>query len=415
MIAEIISVGTELTTGSVLDTNSAWLSRRLAELGVSVARHTTVADDRSRLGTVMREAAGRAHLLLVNGGLGPTLDDVTRFALADVIGEPLEPHAEARRQIEAFFTRLGRRPCEADHVQALVPRTARIIENAIGTAPGLEAGIGSCCVFCLPGVPREMERMFTAVADRIRSGAIGPTAPMVVRALHTFGAYEADLGQRLARFMQPGRNPAVGTTASEGVISVRILARPTASSSARSLAEADERDIRAILGELVFGADDLTLASVVAERLTERRWTLATAESCTGGLLAKMLTDVPGSSRYLLRGYVTYSNESKTELLGVPAAVIEAHGAVSEIVARAMAEGCRQRSRTDVAVSITGIAGPTGGSAEKPVGLVYIGLADPSGVEVRRFQFGGHLSREAIRDRSCKTALNLLRLRLASG
>ena len=412
MIAEIVSVGTELTTGMVTDTNSAWLSRRLAVLGVIVARHTTVGDDHEGLRAALRRAADESDLVIVNGGLGPTRDDLTRFALADVLGQPLEPHSEACEQIEAFFGRLGRCPSAADPVQAMIPRTATIIRNTVGSAPGIEAKVGTCRVLCLPGVPREMKRMFETTASGIRPRGDAGAAPVTIRSLHTFGAYEADLGRRIERFMEPGRNPAVGTTAADGVISVRIVARQTDEASAEALADQDERELRTILGDLVFGTGDDTLASVVARLLTERRLTISTAESCTGGLLAKRLTDIPGSSVYLLRGYVTYSNNSKTELLGVPVELLEAHGAVSEDVARAMAAGCRRRSGTDLAVSITGIAGPTGGSAEKPVGLIYIGLADTSGVEVRRCQFGSHLPRSAIRDRTCKTALNMVRLRL---
>ena len=415
MIAEIISVGTELTTGMVTDTNSAWLSRRLAEVGVTVAQHTTVGDDRETIGAVLRRAADEFDLVIVNGGLGPTRDDLTRFALADVLGQPLEPHREAREQIEAFFARLGRRPSTADPVQAMIPRTAAIIQNTVGSAPGIEAKVGKCRVFCLPGVPREMRRMFEAVAVRICPGGDAGAEPVVLRSVHTFGAYEADLGRRIERFMEPGRNPAVGTTASDGVITVRIVARETTEASAEALADRDERELRTTLGDLVFGTGDDTLASVVARLLTERRLTISTAESCTGGLLAKRLTDIPGSSVYLLRGYVTYSNESKIELLGVTPESLETHGAVSEEVARAMAARCRTRSATDLAVSITGIAGPTGGAAEKPVGLVYVGLADTSGVTVRRCRFGSHLPRDAIRDRTCKTALNMVRLRLIQG
>ena len=404
-----------MTTGSVVDTNSAWLSRRLAELGVSVARHVTVPDDRGRLGEVIQSAASRCDLLIVNGGLGPTRDDLTRFALADVMGQPLEPHPEALRQIEAFFAKLGRGLSEVNAVQAQIPRTACAIENPVGTAPGIEARIGECHVFCLPGVPREMKRMFEEVAVRIGTDGETGAEPLVVRTLHTFGSYEADLAKRIEPFMEPGRNPAVGTTASEGVISIRIVARETVAASAEAAADADEQAIREMLGDLVFGTGEDTLATVVARALTTWQLTVSTAESCTGGLLAKMLTDVPGSSAYLVRGYVTYSNEAKTELLGVPSRLIESHGAVSEEVARAMALGCRERSGTDLAVSITGIAGPTGGSAEKPVGLIYVGLADASGVEVRRCRFGAYLPRESIRDRSCKTALNLVRLRLVGG
>jgi nicotinamide-nucleotide amidase len=414
MIAEIISVGTELTTGAVTDTNSAWLSRRLAEIGLTVVRHVTVDDDRQRLGEAIQAAAGRADIVIVNGGLGPTRDDLTRFALGDVSGQPLELCPEAQAQIEARFARMGRRPSESDPVQALIPRGATIIENPVGTAPGIETQIGSCRVFCLPGVPREMQRMFEAVAAQIRADARACREAIAIRALHTFGSYEADLGRRIERFMEPGRNPAVGTTASEGVISVRIVARAEDTNAAETLADQDERELRAILGDLVFGTGEDTLMSAVARLLTERRLTIATAESCTGGLLAKQLTDISGSSAYFLRGYVTYANEAKVELLGVPAALLEAHGAVSEEVARAMAAGCRERSRSDLAVSITGIAGPTGGTAVKPVGLVYLGLADAGGVEVKPCRFAPHLPREALRDRACKTALNMVRLRLTS-
>jgi nicotinamide-nucleotide amidase len=412
MNAEIISVGTELTTGAIVDTNSAWLSRSLAELGVSVTRHVTVDDDRAREAEAIAAAAARADVVIVNGGLGPTRDDLTRFALADVLRQPLEESAEARGQIEALFARMSRRPSASDAVQALIPRGAVFVENPIGTAPGIAAQVGACRVFCLPGVPRELQRMFEAVAAQLRAQTGIGRGALAIRALHTFGAYEADLGRRIESFMEPGRNPAVGTTASEGVISVRIVARAGDAAAAAALADGDERALRALLGDLIFGTGTDTLASVVARLLTERRLTIATAESCTGGLLCKALTDISGSSNYLLRGYVTYSNEAKVELLGVPPALIEAHGAVSEEVARAMALGCRERGRSDLAVSITGIAGPTGGTADKPVGLVYIGLADAAGAEVKTCRFAPHLSREGVRDRACKTALNMIRLSL---
>ena len=412
MIAEIISIGTELTTGMVTDTNSAWLARRLGEFGAAVTRHTTVGDDRAGLCGAIKSAAARAELLILNGGLGPTRDDLTRFALADALGQPLESDRQAQEQIEAFFEKMGRQMSEPNLVQALIPRTATVIENPLGTAPGLEARIGECQVVCLPGVPREMQRMFEEVASRLCAAGGADIAPVVIRLLHTFGSYEADLGRTIERFMEPGRNPAVGTTATDAVISVRIVACATERASAVVLADRDEREIRALLGDLVFGTGENTLESVAARLLTERRLTISTAESCTGGLLAKRLTDISGSSAFVLRGYVSYSNESKTELLGVGEELLAAHGAVSEEVARAMATGCRARSGADLAVSTTGIAGPTGGSADKPVGLVYIGLADAGGVEVRRCRFGSYLPRSAIRDRTCKTALNLIRLRL---
>ncbi|MCP4591114.1 MAG: competence/damage-inducible protein A [bacterium] len=412
MNAEIISVGTELTTGAVVDTNSAWLSQRLVALGVTVVRHTTVCDDQVRLRDAIRRAADSVDLVMVNGGLGPTRDDLTRFALAEAMECPLEPHAEARRQLESLLARMERPCTEANLIQTQIPRHADIVENPVGTAPGIRAQVGSSLVICLPGVPRELKVMFSSLETTIRTGVGTTGAALAVRSLHTFGSYEADLGARIERFMTPGRNPAVGTTASGGVISIRIVARESDQAAADALADRDERDLRMLLGSLVYGAGAGTLESVVARLLNEGSLTVSTAESCTGGLLAKRLTDVSGSSAYLLRGYVTYSNLSKTELVGVPARLIEAHGAVSDPVARAMASGCRAQARSDWAISTTGIAGPGGGSTEKPVGLVYIALADAHGVQVQRCRFGAHLGREGIRDRTCKTALDYLRRRL---
>jgi nicotinamide-nucleotide amidase len=299
---------------------------------------------------------------------------------------------------------------EANRVQALLPRGCTPLENAVGTAPGIAARRGECHIFCLPGVPSEMKRMFE---DHLRSpiSAGGTAEPLVVRALHTFGSAEAEVAQRIEHLMRPGRNPAVGTTASDAVISVRIVARAEGDASAEALADRDVAEVRGLLGDLIFGAGEDTLATAVARRLVARRETVSTAESCTGGLLAKCLTDISGSSAYFLRGYITYANDAKIELVGVPQELIEREGAVSAEVARAMAEGCRLRARSDYALSITGIAGPTGGTTEKPVGLVFVGLADSAGSEVKQCLFGAHLSREAIRDRACKTALNMLRLR----
>jgi nicotinamide-nucleotide amidase len=230
--------------------------------------------------------------------------------------------------------------------------------------------------------------------------------------LRTFGAGESNLAEQIADLMTPGRNPAVGTTASEGVISVRIVARAESRSAAAQLADADEAEVRRRLGPLVYGHDDDTLASVVGAQLAERGLTVATAESCTAGLIAKMLTDVAGSSRYVLGGIITYSNALKTVLLNVPAQLIESHGAVSEQVARVMAENCRTLFECDFALSVTGIAGPGCGTATKPVGLVHIGLASPRETVVRECRFSDRFSRDAIRDRSAKTALNMLRREL---
>jgi nicotinamide-nucleotide amidase len=409
MIAELLSIGTELTTGVITDTNSSWLSRHLAELGMAVTRHVTLSDDRADIHRAIADAAARCELLIVTGGIGPTADDLTRFGLADALATTLEENAEALEQIRGFFARWGREMSAANRIQALLPRGSSPLENATGTAPVMVAPLGDCRIICLPGVPSEMKRMFDDhVAPAL--AALDARPVIVIRALHTFGAAEAEVAQRIEHLMRPGRNPAVGTTASDAVISVRIVARAEAGEAADVLADQDQAEVAGLLGDLVFGRAEETLATAVARLLIERRATVSTAESCTGGLLAKLLTDVPGSSAYFLRGYVTYANEAKIELVGVPAELIHEHGSVSEPVARVMAHGCRERSGSDFALSVTGVAGPTGGSAEKPVGLVYIGLADAAGVEVKRCLFGAHLSRESIRDRTCKTALNMLRL-----
>ncbi len=412
MDAGIISVGDELVTGQGLDTNSAWLSEGLVRVGVRVAGHVTVGDDVERIQGAIGEGLDQADLVIVTGGLGPTPDDLTRQAVAAAIGEPLEENAEALGQIQAMFERWQRPLHEANKIQALIPRGCRVVPNPRGTAPGIAYTRGSKQLFALPGVPSEMKAMFEA--------SVVPALPVQaggrcirLRRLLCYGISEAKVGEILADLMIRGRNPLVGTTASQGIISVRIVAEAVAVAEADRLLDEDAAEVRKRLGRAIFGEDEATLAEAVAELLAEQAKTVATAESCTGGLLAKQLTDISGSSTYFLRGYVTYSNKAKSALLSVPDTLIEAEGAVSEAVARAMASGCKAAAGTDLAISITGIAGPTGGTPlARPVGLVYVGLARASGVEVKRMLFGEHLSRAEIRDRSCQTALNLLRIRL---
>lgn len=411
MEAEIISLGAELMTGAAVDTNSAWLSEQLGRCGVAVRRHTTVGDECAAIAAVLREAGARAGLVVVTGGLGPTLDDQTRAGLADSLGVGLVLDAASLAQIEAFYHHLGRPMPAANRMQAELPAGCTALPNAWGTAPGIFARVGGAAVFCLPGVPREMREMFARyIAPYVAEHA--PPGAIEARVLRTFGLGESNLAEQIADLMAPGRNPAVGTTASEGVISVRIVATAGAAVEAQRLADADEREVRQRLGTLVYGSGDDTLASVTGRMLAARGATVATVESCTGGLIAKLLTDVPGSSRYFVGGAVTYSNAQKSALLGVPSELIAAHGAVSEAVARSMAEGCRARFACDYALSATGIAGPDGGSAEKPVGLVYVGVASANGTLVRECRFSDRLDREAVRDRAAKSVLNLLRKQL---
>ncbi len=411
MKVHILSIGTELTMGQTVDTNAAWLSAQLAAVGIPCEQHITVSDDLEPIHGAIAAACRHADLVLITGGLGPTDDDLTRQALADVMGVGLELHQESLDRIAAFFATRNRSMAPANRIQAMFPRGATPIENSCGTAPGICARLGKTDIYCMPGVPREMFTMFERdILPKLRS--LGGGRACVQRILRTYGGAEGEIGERIADLMKRGRNPTVGTSAADMIISIRINALAATPDEAARLAEADAREVRSRLGEWVFGEDDDTLQGAVGRVLIKSRRTISTAESCTGGLIAKRLTDVPGSSAYLMQGFVTYSNDAKNRLLGVPMDLIEKHGAVSEQVARAMAEGCRRVSNTNYAIAVTGIAGPTGGTPEKPVGLVYVGLADGDKTEVRELRMGDHLTRSEIRDRTGKFALGMLRASL---
>jgi nicotinamide-nucleotide amidase len=411
MKAHLISIGTELTTGQVVDTNAAWLAARLTERGVEVAGKTTLPDELHPLVENVKRIAAECDLVILSGGLGPTDDDLTRSALAEALGVALVTDAASLENLRRFFRVRNREMAPSNAVQAMRPEGSRPIENPCGTAPGIHVRVGSAEVFALPGVPREMRRMFEAdVAPRI--AASGGGRSVVSMSLHTFGCTESELGERVKDLMKRGRNPTVGTTATEGVISLRLHAAGESPEAAGALLDRDVAELEKRLGRRIFGRDGETMEAVVARLLIEQAATVATAESCTGGLVAKRLTDVPGSSAYLVQGVVSYANEAKTRLLGVPAALIETHGAVSREVAEAMAVGARTRAGTDYALSLTGIAGPSGGTKEKPVGLVYLGLAYEGGVKVSEIRCGRHQPRDEIRARAATAALNLLRLKL---
>jgi len=407
MKAVILAVGDELTAGATVDTNSAFLSRRLAEHGIATLRHLTVGDDTGAIARALAEAAAEAGLVVVSGGLGPTADDLTRHALAEATGAELVEDARSAERIAAFFALRGRQMKPSNRRQALAPAGAEMIDNDCGTAPGIAARIGRAEVFALPGPPHEMVAMFEArVLPRLRGdGAIAR------RELHTFGTGESDVAAEIADLMARDANPTVGTTAKAGVITVRIAATAPTAEAAEALADGTAAEVRRRLGELVFGAGEETMASVVGALLDAAGRTAAAAESCTGGLVSEMITGVPGASRYFRGGVVAYANAAKTDLLGVPAERIAAAGAVSEPVAEALAAGAARRFGADYGLSLTGIAGPAGGSDDKPVGLVYIGLASPAGTAVHRHVFPG--TRDVIRRRAALAALNHLRLALA--
>lgn len=411
MNAIIISIGNELTFGQTVDTNSAWLSQRLAEAGVHVIAHVTVSDELEPIRREIARACELADVVLISGGLGPTEDDLTRQALAAAMGVALQLRADLLDEIRDFFTRRNREMPESNLVQAMLPAGSEAIHNTCGTAPGIRSAIGEAAVFAMPGVPREMKVMYERdVLPYLRAAA--GQGVLLAKTILTFGAGESDVGDKIRDLMQRGRNPAVGTTAQQLVIGVRVHAHGATREAAQALLDATADDVRTRFGTLVFGEDSDTLWSAVVRLLIEKGKTVSTAESCTGGLIAKSLTDIAGSSGCFIDGIVSYANEAKMRLLGVPAELIAQHGAVSREVAQTMAVNCRKNSGSDYAISVTGIAGPTGGTPEKPVGLVYIGLADADGCEVTEHRIGDFLTREEIRDRTRKIALNRLRLRL---
>jgi nicotinamide-nucleotide amidase len=410
MKCEIISIGSELTSGQNLDTNGQWLSRRLAEVGVVVGWHTTVADDLDANVEVFRIALGRAGLVLATGGLGPTQDDLTREALARVAGVALVEDAESLRHVEEMFRRRGRAMPERNRVQALFPAGAQPIPNERGTAPGVWMRLGKCFVAAMPGVPSEMYAMFqTQVMPRLLALGLGGGV-LVQRKINAFGAGESAVEEKLLDLTRRGHVPEVGITVSDATISLRILARAAGPAEAQALIAPVEQTIRDRLGSLVFGAEEEELQDAVATLLADKRRTLATAEGVTAGLVANRLGGVPGISAWFRGGVVAYDNRLKVELLAVPQPLLDTHGAVSAEVAEAMAVGCRTRLRTDLAVSTVGLAGPRDGGPDRPVGLVYVGLAWPGGSKSAKFSWTG--TRAEVQSRTAKLALNLVRLYL---
>jgi nicotinamide-nucleotide amidase len=419
MSAIILSIGDELILGQTLDTNSAWISRQLAAVGCPVLAHLTVADDQRAIERIIGGAIHQCSWLIISGGLGPTVDDLTRQALAAALHQPLELNQEWLDELNRFFKQRNRPMPKANRIQAMIPRTSRMLFNTCGTAAGIDATFGPdnglavhpCRVFAMPGVPKEMKAMFTrdilpAIADA------GGGAVILSRTLHTFGAGESRIAEMLGPLMDRARNPSVGTTVSGGQVSLRINARFPSRAEAQQHLDQTADACQQALGHLIFGCDDQTLQQVTLELLARSSpdATLTIAESCTGGLLGKLITDTPGSSAYFHQGWITYSNQAKSHLLDVPQSLLNEHGAVSEPVAMAMAQGARLRANATFALSITGIAGPDGGTPAKPVGMVCIALAHPHGCQAYTFHFAG--DREMVRDRSAKTALHLLRLHL---
>jgi nicotinamide-nucleotide amidase len=409
MDAEIIAVGSELLTPFYQDTNSLFLTERLNSLGIEVRFKTVVGDRAEDLANVLGEALSRSPLIILTGGLGPTEDDLTRVVVAEVLGRPLREIPEIRAQIEARLSRLGRPMAENNLRQALVPEGAIWLENKHGTAPGIWIEHERGLVVLLPGPPGELEAMFDA-ACLPRLAQASPGQRIKTRVYKVVGLPESEVDRRAAPLYKKYENPATTILAKPGGIEIHLRARATSDEEAeRLLAELGDQ-VELALGEYVFSTHGESLEEIVGMYLMMRQKTVAVAESCTGGLLAERLTRNSGSSSFFLGGAICYSDALKTQLAGVPPALIEEHGAVSRPVAQALAEGIRARTGATLGLGITGIAGPTGGSPEKPVGLVFIGLADDRGTQVREFRFPGN--RERVRLWATQMALEMIRRRI---
>lgn len=410
MKAELIAIGAELTTGQSLDTNSSWLAGKLAALGVDVRHHTTVGDDLQECISAFRIACSRADLVVIGGGLGPTQDDLTREALAAAAGVELALDPKSLADLEAYFARRSRPMPERNRVQALLPHGAEPLENPIGSAPGVWMTIDRAHIAALPGVPRELKRMFDEQAGPRIIRLLGADSRVILtRKINLFGKGESDIEAQALDLTARGRAPEIGITASDATISFRIVAAGASAAEAQALLESSAQLIYDRFPDLIVGEGEDDVAEALVKELHLASATIATAESCTGGQVSDRLTAIAGVSAHFLGGVVSYANEAKIRLLGVPPEVIERRGAVSAETAAAMASGARALFGADLAISVTGIAGPGGGAAEKPVGLVYIGLADSSGVATERFEMGPEQPREFIRIRAAKHALNLAR------
>jgi nicotinamide-nucleotide amidase len=409
LTAEIIAIGSELLAPDRSDTNSLWLTEKLNSIGIEVKLKTIVGDDDARLEEAIKDAIRRSKVVITTGGLGPTEDDITRKIAARSLGRRLLLDETILAELRRRFLSYGHVMPERNSRQAMVIENAEVLPNPNGTAPGMFIEHEGVAIILLPGPPREMRPMFeNHVLPKLttRAGSI----KVVRRLLRVAGLGESAVDEKIAPVYTKYENPQTTILFNQSEIEIHLTARGRTEADANVLLDRLSEQLEECLGNSVFSFAGETMEEIVGLKLTLGGYTLAVAESCTGGLVAQRLTDVPGSSKYFVEGAVTYSNEAKTRTLGVEPALLLEHGAVSAPVVEAMAEGIRKRARTDFGLAVTGIAGPGGGSAEKPVGLVYIALADDVRTKHRKLQIPG--DRQLIRWRSSQAALDLLRRRL---
>jgi nicotinamide-nucleotide amidase len=412
MKAELLATGDEIRTGTLVDTNTAHIAEHLMAIGIEVRRHHCCGDGQSDLVTVLLEIAARSEICVVTGGLGPTSDDRSAAAAAEAAGVPLALDSEALEVVERFFRKAGRPLTDSNRKQAELPQGAEFLDNPVGTAPGFSMKIDACRFFFLPGVPYEMKRMLAEeVLPRVQALRGDAGQCYLTRTLTTFGLPESQVGDKVARLEERFPELTLGLRAKFPVIQVKLYGSGTDRERVEAQLDSGVKWVAEQLGRALVSREGESLEAVVGGLLRQKEATLAVAESCTGGLLAHRLTNVAGSSDYFLLSAVTYANSAKEALLGVTAQTLEAHGAVSEATALAMASGVRERAGADFGLATTGIAGPAGGSDDKPVGTIWIGLATPRGAIAKRryFPFGRRLMNKQM---FAMAALELLRREL---
>ncbi len=403
-----ISIGNELLNGKTLDTNSQWITGQLLELGIPTAGGWIVSDDIPSITAALSQASEKGNIIMITGGLGPTDDDLTRQALARFLGVELEFRQDLYDKIAAYFAGRNLTMPQRNRIQAHIPQGTQAIDNPNGTAPGIWAKKGDSVYICLPGVPQEMKRMFSDSVQNRLSAYVSNSYVKIGR-IRCFGAGESIIAEKLGDRMNRGRNPRIDCTVCGGEITLHIVASGCSRQVCEDIIAQEKANLSLLLGELIFSAEDLSLAEVVASQLRRKKMTLSIAESCTGGLICKLLTDIAGSSDYFLAGWITYSNESKIREIGVSSELIQQFGAVSEPVAKEMALGTKLRSGSDCAVAVTGIAGPDGGSEQKKVGLVYVAVIVQDSIQTAELWLPP-VGRDAIRQRAALYAINMLRL-----
>lgn len=411
MKSEIIAVGTELLLGNIVNTNAQYLSQKLADLGIDVYYHVVVGDNLKRLTETIKTSLERSDIVITSGGLGPTADDITKEGAAQAMGLKLLPDEESIERIKKMFSSTGRIMTENNIKQGYIPEGAVVLENNNGTAPGVLIEKEGKIVIMLPGPPKELYPMFESkVLPYLKSKTDSTIRSKVLRVI---GVGESAVEHMLKDIFDSQANPTIAPYAKDGEVHLRITAKTGIPEEADSLIAEMEQKVRAILGDNIYGCNEETLEEAVLKLLQKKNLTISLAESCTGGLVASRLTDIPGASASLISGVVSYSNESKINILKVKEETIRKYGAVSPQTAEEMAVGAKKLSNTDIGLSITGIAGPDGGSAEKPVGLCYIGIAIGKSVNVQKIMLTGNRNR--IRWGSSSRALDFLRRELLSG